>query len=56
MTGAGLDHFAGVWETALVQCSSAGLDYGPTPTKLYLAIVSVVAALSKRNESFDFDL
>jgi hypothetical protein len=26
------------------------------PTKLYRPIVSVVAALSKRKESFDFDL
>jgi hypothetical protein len=30
--------------------------YGPAPTKLYLPIVSVVAALSKRNDSLDFDL
>ena len=29
---------------------------GPAPTKLYLPIVSVVAALSNRNESLDFDL
>jgi hypothetical protein len=29
---------------------------GSAPTKLYLPIVSVVAALSKRKDSFDFDL
>ena len=31
-------------------------DCGPAPTKLYLPIVSVVAALSNRNDSLDFDL
>jgi hypothetical protein len=32
------------------------LVYAPAPTKLYRPIVSVVAALSNRNDSLDFDL
>lgn len=32
------------------------MSHQPAPTKLYLPIVSVVAALSKRKESFDLDL
>jgi hypothetical protein len=54
----GLEDFSRVCETVVSILGKTGrkIKYAPAPTKLYRPIVSVVAALSKRNDSFDFDL
>lgn len=53
MAGAGLQDAAGLCRLGQKPGACAELRYEPAPTKLYLPIVSVVAALSKRNDSFD---
>jgi hypothetical protein len=62
MTGTCFQDFSGVClygganlSDSVLLCA-VGRRNTPAPTKLYLPIVSIVAALSKRKESFVFDL
>lgn len=57
MTGTCLEHIPRVLRSQ-PRAAFPGLGIGeqPAPTKLYLPIVSVVAALSNRKDRFDLDL
>ena len=52
-----LENFTRVWMEALLSVQPREFPADePVPTKLYLPMVSVVAALSNKNESLDFEL
>lgn len=61
MASAGLEDFTGIYYKQKLACSQRMVgplhnNSLPAPTKLYLPIVSVVAALSYRNDNFDLPL
>jgi hypothetical protein len=56
MAGTSFYDLAGILWTMSFKAMDANTNILPAPMKLYLPIVSVVAALSKRNDNFDFDL